>query len=371
MSGPAIDERDDRIWLDKAAQLAERGVGLTRPNPPVGAVVVQDGVSVGQGLHLRAGGAHAEVGALREAGTRSRGATLYVTLEPCSTQGRTPPCTEAIVAAGIRRVVIGALDPNPKHAGRARGWLRRRGVAVRVLPHAPSRALIEPFGSVMTRGRPWVTLKLGMTLDGRIADARGVSQWITGTAARAEVQALRRRADAILVGAGTVRADNPSLWPRPARGRSPWRVVVAGQQRLPADAKLFTDAHADRTLVATPAKYPATWRQRLLRNGAQWLSIPARPTAGLQSLLNQLATRDVLHVLCEGGSELAGGLMRAGLVDELVIFMAPRLLGAQGIPAFAGTGWSLATMPELRVFEVRSVGEDVLVRARPAGAGIV
>ena len=355
LPNPAVDER----WMQRALALARRGQGLTRPNPPVGAVVVRGGRAVGEGWHRKAGGPHAEVFALRAAGARARGATLYVTLEPCSTFGRTPPCTDAIQAAGIARVVVATADPNPRHAGRGLRLLARLGLEVSSgICSAEAQALIEPFALRMLKRRPFVTLKLGVTLDGRIADRRGKSKWITGPAARRHVQALRRRVDAILVGAGTVRADDPQLTPRPAAGRRPLRVVVSQSGRLPARAQLFTDDRATDTLVYVPAAAVASTA------GRATVVTVRRSRVSLSAVLKDLARRDVMHVLCEGGGELAAVLLRAGLVDELQWIVAPRLLGATGRPAVGGPGWPLAGAPPWKITTVQRVGDDVLLVAR-------
>ena len=234
----AVDER----WMRRALALARRGEGCTRPNPPVGAVVVVRNRLVGQGYHQIAGGPHAEVHALRKAGRHSAGATLYVTLEPCSTQGRTPPCTDAIIAAGVRRVVVAVRDPNPRHAGRGLIVLRRKGIEIHEGVVADQATeLLRPFAKWIQHKTPYVTLKLAMTLDGRIADAQGRSQWITGPAMRGAVHALRRRVDAILVGRETAAIDDPNLLPRPARGRQPFRVVVDSRGRLPPNLRMLHD----------------------------------------------------------------------------------------------------------------------------------
>jgi diaminohydroxyphosphoribosylaminopyrimidine deaminase/5-amino-6-(5-phosphoribosylamino)uracil reductase len=361
----AIMKLNDEHWMRRALQLARRGAGLTRPNPPVGAVLVARGQKVGEGHHRIAGGPHAEVVALLAAGRKARGATLYVTLEPCSTWGRTPPCTAAILEAGVARVVVGATDPNPQHAGRGLALLRKKGVAVtRGVEHAAAAELIAPFTKHQRTGRPFVTLKLAQTLDGRIADATGASRWITAPAARAQVQALRRQADAIMVGAATVRADDPRLLPRPDRGRCPVRVVVTASGALPARCRVLTDARAGCTILATTA----AGARRLARvpTAAKIWTLPARAGGmDLRALLKNLGACGYLHVLCEGGGELAGALLRAGLVDELQVFVAPKLLGGDAVPVIAG-GWRLPHALALEVVSVRRIGPDLLVRAKPA-----
>ncbi len=324
-------------FMQRALALARRGEGLTRPNPPVGAVLVQNGKIIAEGFHKKAGGPHAEVSCLQSAIGNLKSSILYVTLEPCSTYGRTPPCTDLILARGIRRVVIGTKDPNPAHAGRGIRILRRAGVEVITgVCRTETDALIAPFSKLILTGMPYVTLKLAATVDGQIADASGKSKWITGPQSRAKVQELRRSADAIMVGAGTIRADNPSLLPRPAKGRVPWRVIVGST--LQAEANVLRDEAAAQTLVV---------------NGP------------LKTILRDLGKRGVMHVLCEGGGELAGSLVRAGLVDEFALFIAPSLLGGTGVPMFGETGWPLTKMPLLNFQTLEKCGKDVFIRALP------
>ena len=367
------------LFMNRALELARRGEGLTRPNPPVGAVLVQGGKIIAEGWHKKAGGPHAEVNCLR-AGVRIQGsgvslanAVLYITLEPCSTEGRTPPCTDLILERGIRRVVIGCKDPNPAHAGRGIRKLRRAGVEVTLgICRKEAEALIAPFAKRMLTGLPYVTLKLGITLDGRIADASGTSQWITGSPSRKKVQELRRKADAIMVGAGTVRADNPSLLPRPSKGRKPWRVVVG--KNIPEESKVLTDEAAERTLVFLNQKSLIQMHDRHVgleisggvHSESESVFIQSKTSeAFLESILRDLVERDVMHVLCEGGGELAGSLIRAGLVDEFVLFMAPSLLGGTGFPMVGKKGWALKGMPRLSFQTLEKCGEDVLITAVP------
>ena len=355
----------DGVFMQEALRLARRGEGLTRPNPPVGAVVVKNGRIIGRGWHRQAGGPHAEIYALRQAGVAARGATLYVTLEPCSTSGRTPPCTGAIRAAGIHRVVFALKDPNPRHAGRASGLLRRAGIAVcEGVGGAAARDLLEPFAHWITTGHPWITLKLAQTLDGRIADARGASRWISSPAARAWVQDLRRRSDGILVGAGTVIADDPSLLPRPDRGRRPWRIVVDSRGRCPRAARIFSDEAADRTILATTRRCSETHRVALERRGVSVWILPAtrQGRVNLRALSERLGREGLLRVVCEGGGELAGEWLRLNRVDELFLFIAPKVLGGTGIPAVAGPGWRLAAAPVWRWSDLQRVGDDLMVR---------
>lgn len=351
--------------MRRALALARKGEGLTRPNPAVGAVVVRQGRLVGEGFHRKAGGPHAEVVALRKAGAKARGATLYVTLEPCSTWGRTPPCTEAIRAAGITRVVIGTRDPNPKHAGRGLVVLRSGGVKVVAgICEDEARAVLAPFAKWITTGRPWVTLKLGMTLDGRLADVRGRSKWITGPVSRKRVHELRRCADGILVGRVTAAADNPSLVPVPSHGRRPFRIVLDRQGRISLRNRIFTDGLARQTIVVTSKRSPAAYRDKAARLGVDVLVLPeGKDGLRLSRLLDALGHKGLLHVVCEGGGRLAGSLLKATLVDELWLFVAPRLLGDQGVPAVGGVNWPLSHAPYLRIKDVVRCGEDVLIKA--------
>lgn len=355
----------DAYWMQHALELAAKGEGLTRPNPPVGAVVVRDGAIVGEGFHPRAGQPHAEIFALQEAGKAACGATLYVTLEPCSTHGRTPPCTEAIITAGVRRVVYGCVDPNPRHAGRADRILRRGGIEVtRPVLEDACRTIIRPFATRMLEKRPFLTIKLACSLDGRIADRQGRSKWITGKAARGAVQELRRAVDAIMVGAETVRRDDPSLLPRPALGRMPWRVIVAGRNRLPLQAKVFRDQAANRTIVMVPAVFPQ--RDQLMARGIECVTIPM--SAGhlsMKAVLRELARRGCLHVCCEGGGVLAQSLLKTGWVDQLWMMYAPMLLGDAATPAIAGSGWQLNRAPSYTIRHVEPLGPDVLLVAEP------
>lgn len=381
--------------MRRAIALARRGEGRTRPNPPVGAVVVRGDSKLGEGFHRRAGEAHAEIAALNACSGEARGASLYVTLEPCCTHGRTPPCTDRILREGIARVVVGCRDENGCHCGRGLDLLARRGVEVVYgVCEEESRELTRPFFKHVTTGMPYVTVKLAMTLDGYIADREHRAKWITGAAARAEVQRLRRRADAVLVGAGTVCADDPSLLcrlrgaggaddlsrgaeapnvppdgPLPAPSAGLLRVVVDASGRTPAHAQVYTDAAAARTVVATTqvgaARKAAAWAL----HGAQvWIFGAADDgRVPLDLLLKRLGTAGYLHVLCEGGGHLAGALQDAGLVDEYELFYAPALLGdSRAVGALEGRGTLLAEVRRWRCVDVKRFGEDVRIRVRKA-----
>ena len=364
----SVDER----WMRLALELARMGEGMTRPNPPVGAVLVKNRKIVGRGFHKKAGRPHAEIEAISEAGGKARNATLYVTMEPCSTMGQTGPCTEAVLSAGIGRVAFAVRDPNPAHCGAAAKILRRRGVGVSVgILGQEASDLIEPFGKRVATGLPFITLKLAMTLDGKIADPGGASRWITGKESRADVQALRRTADAILVGANTVRADDPSLLPRPAGGRKPFRVVVAGTGAIQARRKVFCDMAAERTLFAVP-RAAVSRAQRMLKGSAARV-LPCRAGRGgvnLKDLVKKLADLGALHVFCEGGGCISGSLIRANLVDRYVLYYGPGFLGENGTTAgIQGVGWGMKTKPELSIESAETLGEDVKITAIPARLG--
>lgn len=350
----------DRQWMERALTLARKGEGLTRPNPPVGAVIVKNGKIVGEGWHKKAGGPHAEVFALKQAGAAARNATLYVTLEPCSTHGRTPPCCKALLAAGISRVVAAVRDPNPRHCGRGFKLLKKHGVQVEAgLCQAEGVDLLRPFTIYTIRRRPMITLKLGLSLDGRIADYQYASKWITGQPARHKVQILRRQSDAIMVGAETVRRDNPSLWPRPSAVNNPWRIILVNRGTLPKLAPVFTDEHADRTIVAAPAGWQPKLAAQLTAQGVTVLSLPADNF--LNALMQDLWKRGILHIFCEGGGQLAGFLLAAGVVDEAYLFFAPRFLGGP-VGACGAAQWPLPEAPEFKLKQLEQIGPDIMAR---------
>jgi diaminohydroxyphosphoribosylaminopyrimidine deaminase/5-amino-6-(5-phosphoribosylamino)uracil reductase len=368
MSEPREDER----FLGRAIELAARG--RTAPNPHVGAVVVADGVIVGEGFHVRAGTAHAEIVALAEAGERARGATLFCTLEPCNHHGRTPPCTEAILRAGIRRVVIGCRDP--KRHGNTSGLECLREAGLDVLDGMlgeEARELVADFATHALLGRPLVELKGAVTLDGRIATRTGDSKWITGELARREAHRLRARADAILVGIGTVLADDPRLdarlAPRADADVLPIRVVVDSALRTPTTARLIETARAQPTWIAhAPDASPARARE-LIDAGVTLLPTPRSVESGLdlRTLLAELARRDVLRVLVEGGGRLAGALLDADLVDRVAVFVAPVIVGDPEAPGLASRRTppsSLASAIRLERSVASVHGPDMLVRGR-------
>jgi len=359
----------DLAWMGYALRLAGKGVGHTSPNPPVGAVVVSRGRKAGEGWHRKAGTPHAEVIAIRQAGSKSRGATLYVTLEPCSTWGRTPPCTDIVMASGIRRVVVAVRDPNPRHRGRGIAILKNAGIrVVENVCAGEARALLAPFAKWVTTGLPFVTLKMGMSLDGRIADGTGRSRWITGPASRSAVRHLRRKVDAIVVGGNTARADNPSLLASVSGRHNPLRVVVS-EQGVSSRLSVFRDQWAHRTILATSRSAAKHQDAGTLKNGARVWSIPAgRSGLSLRSLLRRLADDGCLHILCEGGGQMAASLLRESLVDRCLFFVAPIVLGGKGRNVVQGGGWVLGRTPELCFKKSETSGSDILIRAVPRGS---
>ena len=361
--------------MRRAFDLARRGLEGVSPNPLVGAVIVRSGKIIAEGFHRRCGGAHAEIEALRRAGAAARGADLYVTLEPCGHHGRTPPCSDAILAAGVRRVVYAATDPNPATRGVGPRSLRRSGIEVSGgLEREEARRQNAPYFLWREEGRPWVVLKWAMTLDGKIATRAGEAKWITGEKARAHAHALRRRVDAICIGRETARLDDPSLAARPARGRHPFRVVLDRRARLPLSLRLLAEPRggdgAGQTIYVTSRGAPAARLRRLEEAGARIALCRTRRGGGfdLDDLLARLARLEVSQLLVEGGGATAGSFLDAGLVDEVAAFIAPRLLGGAGArPAIGGAGIAaLAETPWLRDAKLRRVGEDFLVTGRVA-----
>lgn len=358
---------DDAAFMRLALRLGRKGLGRTSPNPPVGAVVVADRRIVGRGFHRAAGGPHAEVEALRAAGARSRGGTLYLTLEPCNHHGRTPPCTDAIIDAGVRRVVFGIRDPNPAVRGGGASRLRRRGIRVEEGIEAEAcRELIAGFASIAQRGRPLVALKLAATLDGRIATRSGASRWISGAPARRFVHGLRDEYDAVMVGAGTVIADDPALTCRRRGGRDPLRVIVDGRLRVPLRARAVSGDAAPGTLLATAVR-SGRKLDALRRRGVAVLTLPGRNgVLSLRVLLAGLAARNVSSVLLEGGAALAAAALREGVIDRVFLILAPTLIGGDGRAMIGALGVSaLGDALRVNVLGVSRLGGDMLVRAVP------
>ncbi len=365
-----MPDGNDARFMRLALRLGRRGLGRTSPNPPVGAVVVAAGRVVGRGYHHRAGAAHGEIEALNAAGPRARGATLYVTLEPCAHHGRTPPCTEAIIAAGIRRVVFGSRDPNPKVAGNGMGRLRAAHIKVDAgVEQAACDELIAAFRKHVLSGLPLVTLKLAASLDGRIATATGASRWITGEDSRRFVHRLRARHDAVLVGAETVIRDDPELTCRIRGGRNPLRVILDGRLRLPLRARVLTTPSAAATLVCTGRRPSAAKVRRLQSRGAEVLRLPDRAgRIGINQVLRALGERGLMSVLIEGGATVAAAAIRARAVDRLLIFYAPKLIGGDGRPLLGPLGVRrLAAAPRLGMLRVKRFAADVLLATEIVG----
>lgn len=355
----------DEDYMREALRIARYAEGRTSPNPLVGAVIVRDGRIIAEGWHRKAGTPHAEIHALRMAGDLARGATLYVTLEPCSHYGRTGPCAKAVAEAGIARVVVAMQDPNPKVAGRGMEMLRAAGVEVccGVLAAEAAR-LNEVFLHWITTGLPFVALKTAMTLDGKIATHTGDSQWITGEASRLRVHELRDRYDAILVGIGTVLHDDPSLTTRlPDRqGKHPLRIVLDSMARTPRTAKLLTDGAAP-TLIAVTARAPQERVAALRQAGAEVLVCGEGPRVDARALLKALGEREISSVFVEGGGRVNASLLAAGFVDKVYAFVAPKLVGGRdALTPVEGTGAErLSDAVTLTGLVAETVGEDVLL----------
>ena len=349
----------DARHMARALLLARRGLFTTHPNPRVGCVVAHGDETVGEGWHEVAGGPHAEVVALRAAGERARGATAYVTLEPCCHHGRTPPCSDALIAAGIARVVVATRDPNPRVAGGGIAQLQAADIAVEVgLMDTAARELNRGFFARMQRGRPWVRVKLAASLDGRTALANGASQWITGADARRDVQRWRAQSDAILTGSGTVLADDPRLTVRdvPVR-RQPLRVVIDSGLRIAPTAQLLREPGSTLIFTRTSGQFDAAVTVEIYRQDG------AAPV-NLKDVMRVLAEREINEVWVEAGAGLAGALLKDGLVDEVIAYLAPRLFGDTGRGMFSlGAIDGIDAAPRLDIVDVRAVGHDWRVRA--------
>lgn len=364
---------DDHRFMARALELARRGLYSTHPNPRVGCVIVNEGRIVGEGFHIRAGGPHAEIHALNAAGEQARGATVYVSLEPCSHHGKTPPCADALVAAEVSRVVIAMRDPNPLVSGQGMRRLEIAGIRTESgLMESEAEGINPGFIKRMTEGLPWVRVKLAMSLDGRTAMASGESQWITGEAARKDVQRLRARSEVVLTGIGTVLADDPSLNVRLDADEfgshgpviQPLRVVVDSQLKMPVDARML--GLEGRTLVVTQ-QTDAQKIATLEDAGAEVMVVTAnneRPD--LVEVLKELARREINEVHVEAGARLCGALLEQGLVDELILYMAGHIMGDAGRGLFHLPGiQDMADRKMVRIADIRAVGEDWRITAYP------
>lgn len=355
----------DAAAMSRAIELARRGAGRVEPNPQVGAVVaIRDPAgrleTVGEGWHAEFGGPHAEVMALRAAGERARGATLYVTLEPCCHHGKTPPCTDAIVAAGVARVIVGARDPFPAVNGGGIAALEAAGLTVEVGPGAAEATrLIAPFRTLVLRHRPWVIAKWAMSLDGALATGTPEDRWLSSAESRGLVHELRGRIDGILVGIGTALADDPLLTARPPGPRAPLRIVLDSAARLPLTSRLVTTARETPVLVAVGPDAPPARIDALRAAGCEvWQGSDADKTARLHALLAELGRRRHTTLLVEGGPEVLRGLFAAGSVDEVWTFIAPRIVGGGAMPPLP----TLHDAPPIDIEEIAHPGGDIFIR---------
>ncbi len=356
---------EDHIYMTRALQLAEQGLYSTMPNPRVGCVIVKDGKIVGEGAHLKAGEPHAEVFALQQAGDQAKGATLYVTLEPCSHHGRTPPCSEALFHAGVGRVFAAMQDPNPQVAGSGLTYLQAHNIEVASgIMQAQAEALNPGFISRMTKNKPFVRCKIAASLDGKTALSNGASQWITSEPARLDVQHWRARSCAILTGIGTVLSDNPSMTVRDIpKEKQPLKVIVDSQLLTPIDAKILLGGNA---LIAFAQSNPQK-EAHLLAAGAELLCIPnEQGKVCLNTLLSHLASQQINEVLCEAGEGLNGALLAQGLIDELLIYYAPKLMGSVAKGLFALPELTQMNQAiDLHILDIRQIGADIRIRAKP------
>lgn len=361
-----IDER----YMRRAMRLARRGQGLTSPNPAVGAVIVKGGRVIATGYHKRCGLPHAEVNALRRAGKAAKGATLYVTMEPCNHFGRTPPCTDAIVESGIRRVVIAAPDPNPVTDGGGIRALKRRGVKVTVgIMKEEARLINRPFEKHIKTKMPYVTLKIAESLDGKIATKTGDSRWITDTDSRVYVHKLRSRADAVMVGVNTVIKDDPLLLPGAAGLKLPCRIVVDSSLKTPPGARIFSRVKESPVILAASRKASAGRIAKFRKIGAHVIVVRLKEDRiDLKELLRRLGDMGITDILAEGGSELGASLIEERLVDRLLFFIAPKIIGGRAaVPSIGGRGAAgMKSAVSLRDIRLKRFSKDILIDARVA-----
>ena len=353
-------------YLKRTFELAEKGRGYTSPNPVVGAVIVRDGAIISEGWHQLFGAEHAEVMALKVAGERARSATLYVNLEPCCFHGKTPPCTDAIIEAGIAEVVIATLDPNPRVNGAGVQRLESAGIkVVHGIAADQARQLNRGFFKLVTDKRPWMTLKLALTIDGFIADVTGKSKWITGELSRNFVHQQRQQHDAVLVGLGTLFKDDPTLLPDDHAGYIPYRMVIDENLHIPFRMNLISDQFHTRTIVLTGSGANQVKIREFTTRGIKVVAVPKDEFGwiNLPELFRILGEMGVTSVYCEGGSQLAGSLLMTKLVDEIQLFIAPKILG-EGLRAFSGLMQTLDTALQVQWEEVRQLESDLLLRGR-------
>ncbi len=358
--------KHDEQYMRMALRLASKARGRTSPNPLVGAVVVKGGKIIGRGYHRRAGEPHAEAIALKRAGRAAKGATLYVTLEPCSHMDkRTPPCTPLVLQSGVRRVVAAMIDPNPRVSGGGIKALTSAGIEVTTgVLDAEAKKMNEAFIKHITTGVPFVTLKIAQTLDGKIATSSGASKWITGEKAREEAHRLRDSHDAVLVGINTVLTDDPSLTTRIPGGRDPVRVIVDSRLRIPLNAKVVTQSSPAETMVATVAGAPKSKIKKLQDAGVEVLTVKsAHGRVDLRDLMKKLGKRDIMSALIEGGAEINASVLKAGLVDKVVMFLAPLLMtGTDSLCSIGGSSPAMLSQAlKLRDVSAKFIGKDLMV----------
>ncbi|HZL08067.1 MAG TPA: bifunctional diaminohydroxyphosphoribosylaminopyrimidine deaminase/5-amino-6-(5-phosphoribosylamino)uracil reductase RibD [Candidatus Dormibacteraeota bacterium] len=353
----------DEQFMDEALKLAKRAAGWTNPNPMVGAVIVKDGKVIGQGYHHKAGSSHAEIEALKAAGSNAAGATLYVNLEPCTHHGRTPPCTDAIIASGISRVVCAMVDPNPRVSGQGIKQLRAADIDVTVGPRSTeAQKLNEAFFTFHEKQRPFIVLKFATSLDGKLASRTGDSKWITNEAARAYARSLRAEYQAVLVGINTVLSDDPQLGARRPGKKDPLRVIVDSRLQIPLDSQALRD---NNVLIATTAGAPGGKKRELQQRGVQVLAFPGK-TVPVNELLTALAKQDIISVLVEGGGRIIGSFIDAGAVDKVYAFYAPLLVGGAKAVSIQGEGAkTIQTALRLRDISFKHFQDNFLVSGYP------
>ena len=359
----------DRTYMKRALTLARKGIGKTSPNPAVGCVIVKNGAVIGTGWHKKAGGPHAEIHALEMAGNAARGADVYVTLEPCCHTGKTPPCSEALIKAGVKRVVAGMSDPNPKVSGGGLAALKQAGIeTVCGVLEEDCRAINRPFIKQVSSGMPYVTYKCAMTLDGNIATITGESRWISCEESRKHVHGMRARMDAVMVGVDTVIADNPQLTVRHVRGKNPLRVIVDTRLRTPESVGVLNDQLSSKTIIATTESNPRV-HLRYLKQGVTIVVCEEYDgRVSMKDLLQKLGAMGVQSILLEGGSRLAGDLLQHHLIDELVFFVAPKIIGNNGFAPFTLQDITSMDQAVKLVFsDIRRCGVDLIIHARPEG----
>ncbi len=359
-----MNTKTDKHFMSIALELAEKGHGLTSPNPMVGAIVVRDGQIVGRGYHRKAGSDHAEIIALREAADNASGATLYVTMEPCCHHGKTPPCTDAIIKSGIKRVVSAMIDVNPVVSGRGFGILQQNNIETLVgIYEHNAQKLNEAYMKFIREKIPFVTLKLAVTLDGKTADPNGKSKWITGPETQKHIHLLRSWSDAVMVGIGTVLADNPMLTVREVKGSDPLRVIVDEKLRTPLNAKVLADKNV---VVATTKSADKKTLSSFVEKGIEvWEFGSGDELVPLTELMKRLGERDITSLFCEGGSTLGAALLNERLVDKVIFAVAPKILG-NGLDALRGLHIkSIDDMINLKDVEVKTTGNDIIITGYP------